>query len=531
MKIEDTFETNSVRSQDYWGVVVRRRWWVLAPLFFCGFAAFGVAYFWPAKYRSEALILVEQQKVPELYVTPNVVTDLQDRLQTMTQQILSRTRLQKLIEQFNLYPELQKHTNSDEIVDKMRGDIRIELVQAPRRQDELTAFRISYLYGRPQVARQITNELTSLFIDENLQARSQQSVGTTTFLENQLEQAGQDLAQQEQRLREYKIRFIGELPEQQQSTLQMLAGLQSQLEANSAAIERAQQERIYLESMQGEYRTLQDSVAGVDGNATASPLAVADTTIRDLRKQLAELEAKYTTRHPDVEKLQDQIANWEKTRKHLEDSTGDASSNPGSADIASTPRSVPLAEAESQLKVNKVQIEDYQESAKKLRVRIDKLESRLDLTPLREQQLAEVNRNYENSHQNYQSLLQKKMQSELATNLEKRQQGEQFRIIDPPNLPIKPSEPNRFEIIALGWVLGFCAGLGLAALLELTDEAMHSDRSLLESLSVSVLVHVPVLRSPRERIHLRLLRSCEALGTVLLLVVSVAIGVYTYLAG
>jgi len=157
MKIEDTFKTSPVNFQDYWDLVVRRRWWAMAPLFFCGFAAFGLAYFWPAKYRSEALILVEQQKVPELYVTPNVVTDLQDRLQTMTQQILSRTRLQKLIEQFNLYPELQKHTNSDEIVDKMRSDIRIELVQAPRRQDELTAFRISYLYGSPQVARQITN--------------------------------------------------------------------------------------------------------------------------------------------------------------------------------------------------------------------------------------------------------------------------------------------------------------------------------------------------------------------------------------
>src|SRR5579863_3209092 len=293
MNMEDGFETSPVRWQDYWAMVVRRRWWVMAPLFFFGFVAFGVAHFWPEKYRSEALILVEQQKVPELYVTPNVVTDLQDRLQSMTQQILSRTRLQKLIEQFNLYPDPRQHTNIDEVVDKMRADIHIELVEAPRRQDELTAFRISFLYSSARVAQQVTSELTSLFIDENLQARGQQSVGTTSFLENQLEQARQDLEQQEQRLREYKIRFIGELPQQEQSMLQMLGALQSQLEANSGAIERAEQERIYLESMRSEYLTLQDSAASADGNTAASPLATADATIRDLRKQLTDLEAKY----------------------------------------------------------------------------------------------------------------------------------------------------------------------------------------------------------------------------------------------
>jgi succinoglycan biosynthesis transport protein ExoP len=529
--MEDGFETSPVRWQDYWAMALRRRWWVMAPLFFFGFVAFGVAHFWPEKYRSEALILVEQQKVPENYVTPNVVTDLQDRLQSMTQQILSRTRVQKLIEQFNLYPDLQKRMNSDEIVDKMRADIHIELVEAPRRQDELTAFRISFLYSSARVAQQVTSELTSLFIDENLQARGQQSVGTTSFLENQVEQARQDLAQQEQHLREYKIRFIGELPEQEQSMLQMLGALQSQLEANSGSIERAEQERIYLESMKSEYQTLQDSAAGAGGNTAASPLATAEATIRDLRKQLTDLEAKYTTRHPDVEKLRDQIADWEKSRKQLEKETDSASSKDDPSNTVLTPKSIPLAEVESRLKVNKAEIDDYEESGKKLRGRIDALETRLNLTPLREQQLAEVTRNYENSKQNYQSLLQKKMQSELATNLEKRQQGEQFRIIDPPNLPLKPSEPNRLEIITIGWGLGLCLGLGLTALKELTDEAIHNERALVESVPIPVLVHVPVLNSRRERARARLKHLTEATATVFLVAVSLAMGVYTYLAG
>jgi succinoglycan biosynthesis transport protein ExoP len=529
--MDDTFEPKPVRWQDYWAMAVRRRWWLMGPLFVCGFVAFGVARFWPEQYRSEALILVEQQKVPELYVTPNVVTDLQDRLQTMTQQILSRTRLQKLIEQSNLYPDLRQRMNTDEIVDKMRADIRIELVQAPRRQDELTAFRIYFLYSSAPVAQQITNELTSLFIDENLQARGQQSVSTTTFLENQLEQARQDLAQQEQRLREYKIRFIGELPEQKQTMLQTLGSLQSQLDANTAAIERAEQQSIYLESMRSEYQSMQESHGIVDGNAVTSPIAVADAAIRDLQKQLTDLEAKYTSRHPDVDKLKDQIAGWEESRKKLEQAPESAPSTEASGTATPSPQGPALAEVESRLKATKAEIDNYQAEAKKLRARMDDLESRLNLTPLREQQLAEVTRNYDNSRQNYQSLLQKKLQSELATNLEKRQQGEQFRIIDPPNLPLKPSEPNRLAIITIGWALGLCVGLGLTALLEMTDETVHNERNLLESVSVPVLVHVPVIRSRRERIRTRLFRVCEAMATVLLLTVSVGMGIYTYLVG
>ena len=529
--MEDKFESKPVRWQDYWALAARRRWWLMGPLFLCGFVAFGAAHFWPEKYRSEALILVEQQKVPELYVTPNVVTDLQGRLQSMTQQILSRTRLQKLIDQSNLYLDLRQRMNSDEIVDKMRADIRIELVQAPRRQDELTAFRISFLYGSAPVAQQVTNELTSLFIDQNLQYRGQQSLSTTTFLENQLEQAGQDLAQQEQRLREYKIRFIGELPEQEQSMLQMLGSLQSQLDANSAAIERAEQQRIYLESMRSEYQAMQESLGSADGNAVASPIAVADATIRDLEKQLTDLEAKYTSRHPDVDKLRDQIADWERSRKRLEEKSDSVPPTEGSANTVPHPTSVSVAEVESRLKVTELELEDYKEATKKLRARMDDLESRLNLTPLREQQLAEVNRNYENSRQNYQSLLQKKLQSELATNLEKRQQGEQFRIIDPPNLPLKPSEPNRLEIISVGWVLGLCIGLGLTAMQEIADEAIHNEQTLLQSLPIPVLVHVPVLYSRREQVRTQLRRLSEALATVFLLAVSVAMGVYTYLAG
>ena len=529
--MEDTFEPNQVDWRKYWAIVVRQRWWLTGPVFLFGLLAFAAAHIWPERYRSEALILVEQQKVPELYVTPNVVTDLQDRLQSMTQQILSRTRLQKLIEQFKLYPKQRTRMTLDEVVDKMRKDIRIELVQAPRRQGELTAFRIYYSADNPRTAQQITSQLTSLFIEENLQARGQQSISTTNFLENQLEQARKDLAEQEQQLRVYKIRYLGELPQQQPSILQMLSSLEAQLHANTAALDRAEQQRIYLESLRTEYQAMQQSLASREGGSGLAPSAVAEAALRDLRRQLTDLEAKYTSRHPDVDKLKDQIAEWEALRQRLEAEQTDAQKGETSAAPVAPTRAPALAELDSRLKATKAEIDGYQREMKQLRQRIKEFESRLNLTPLREQELAEVTRNYENSRQNYQSLLQKKLQSELATNLEKRQQGEQFRIIDPPSLPQKPSEPDRLQIVLIGWALGLCVGVGLTAAREITDDTVHDEKALRDLTHLPVLVCVPVLRSRREQVRKMLTRALEAGGATLLFLISVAMGVYTYIVG
>jgi chromosome segregation ATPase len=215
-----------------------------------------------------------------------------------------------------------------------------------------------------------------------------------------LEQARQDLAQQEQSLREYKIRFIGELPEQKQTMLQMLGNLQSQLDADAAATERAEQQRIYLESMRTEYQAMQESHAGADGNAVPSPIAIADAAIRDLQKQLTDLEAKYTSRHPDVDKVRDQIAGWEQSRKQLEQKPDSVPSAEASAAAIPSTETPAAAEVESRLKATQAEVENYKVEAEHLRERMADLQSRLNLTPLREQQLAEVNRNYENSRQN-----------------------------------------------------------------------------------------------------------------------------------
>ncbi len=526
--MRDSLGPDKLDWRTYWEIAVRRRWWLMGPLFFLGLLGFAVARLWPDLYRSEALILVEQQKVPTQYVTPNVVADLQDRLQSMTQQILSRTRLERLIEQFNLYAREHARITRDEVIDKMRSRVLVELVPAPGRPNDLTAFRISFSAENPRVAQQVANELTSIFIEENLQARAQQSSGTTNFLENQLEEARKDLDEQERRLREFKSRFLGQLPEQQQSNLQILSSLEAQLHASSDQLERAEQQRIYLESVRAQYRATQGSLGASDGGGRAASGTTTQATLRELRKQLAEQEAKYTAQHPDVIRLKEQIAHLESPEQPAESPlTGRGKGDTG-ASTASEPADPSLIEIEGRLKATLAEIETRRRDVAELRRRIGGAQSRLSLTPLREQEMADVTRNYENARTYYQSLLQKKMQSGLATNLEKRQQGEQFRLIDPASLPQKPVEPNRLQIMFAGWLLGFCAGIGSTALRELTDTTIRTEGEMSALARLPILVSIPVLSSPREESQQRLYQNLEIAGVTSLSFLMVGTALYTY---
>src|SRR5438874_11141791 len=275
-------EKKQLKLEDYWAIVRRRRWWLIAPLFLGWALVVGATWSIPAMYRSETMIIVEQQKVPEHYVVPNVAADLQQRLQSMTQQILSRTRLQGIIQTFHLYAGEGNVADSETLVERMRQDIKIDLVSAPGRPGELTAFKISYSARTPTLAQQVTGELTSLFIEENLRNRQQQSEDTTAFLQNQLENARKDLATQEQRLREFKTKYLGQLPEQLQSNVQILAGLQAQLQAASEARDHAQQQKLYLESLVQQNRVLRS--ANADSAAAPSSL---DDELDKLKAQYA----------------------------------------------------------------------------------------------------------------------------------------------------------------------------------------------------------------------------------------------------
>jgi polysaccharide biosynthesis transport protein len=487
----------SINLDQYLAIVRRRRWHFLLPLFLGWLVVWGVSWLLPSVYRSGTLILVEQPTVPSQYVVPNIATDnLQDRLQSITQQILSRTRLLRIIENQNLYAGSRARLTQDEVVERMRKDIEIELVHD---RDQLTAFNVYYSSNNPRVAQQATQELTSLFISENLEARQEQSENTTQFLESHLEEARKSLSEQEERVRRFKDEHLGDLPGQLQSNLQILTGLQSQLGGEQSALDRARQQNVYLESLLGQYRSVQRS------KATDTPsmgLPALDQELDMLKARLADLRSRYTDRHPDVRKVKEQLANAERMRRQItEDLKAKASvSTPANDESSTSPKNdaeiremSPMAELESQLKVNRLEIANRERTLEELKARIGEYQSRLNREPVREQQLADLTRNYDQSRVNYESLLKKKNDSELATSLERRQQGEHFRILDPPSLPVKPQSPDRLKLSLIGLFVGLFLGVAVSVGAEMIDDRLYGEKQFKALLPVDVMAEIPTI--------------------------------------
>jgi polysaccharide biosynthesis transport protein len=523
-----------------WAMVRRGRWWILLPLFLGWITVWGASWLLPTTYESQALILIEQQKVPEQYVMSNVTLGLQERLQSMTQQILSRTRLQSTIDRFHLYPPnhgWSRFLPSGDPVEQMRKDIKIELVEPPGRPKELTAFKINYTAGSPELAQQVNSELTSLFINESLKSQQQLSESTTSFLVNQLAEASKRLGEQEAKVRAFKAEHLGDLPSQQQSNVGILSGLQGQLQNTERALDGAKQQRLYLESQLQQYRLAQATSGSGDSGGTS--LESLQRVLLELRNSLADERSRHTEDHPDIVRVKSKIAETEKLIKNLE---GDAASNekaetvadaasPGAVEPPPQIASTPLMQIRSQLKANELEIQNYQRQEKKIESQISVYQARLNLTPATEQQLADISRGYEESKANYNSLLQKQNQSQLATNLEQRQQGEQFRIIDPPSLPDKPKWPNHLVLSLGGLALGSVLGFGLLAFRELTNARVQLGEDLDEIVQARILVRIPHLDIPGEGSRRTAFRRLELAAAVAMAILAVVGNFYAFYKG
>jgi polysaccharide biosynthesis transport protein len=528
----DEEEIKPSRSVDeYWAMARRRRWYIILPAFVCWAVAWAGSWLVQSTYQSDALILVEQQKVPEQYVVPNVSVNLQDRLQSMTQQILSRTRLQATVNRFHLYETRQQGllARSEDPIEQMRNDIKIDLVEAPGHPGQLTAFKIRYSAPSPQLAQQVNSELTSLFIDENLKSQQQLSESTTSFLQTQLAEARSKLEEQEAKVRAFKAQHFGNLPTQVETNVQILSGLQTQLQSAQRAIDAANQQKLYLESLQQEYQTVQASLD--NGNSTDASPDMLNKDLTDAREKLQEARLRYTEDHPDVVKLKDRVAKLEKLKQDT-DAVIAASEkpqkpatdvDPGAAANVQRGATSPMMQLQSQLKANRLEIENYKQRAQKIESDIAIYQARLNLTPTTEQELADISRGYEESKLNYNSLLQKQNQSQLATNLEQRQQGEQFHILDPPSLPARPSSPNHLIISMAGLGLGLAAGAALVALLEMINVRVRHEKDLEDVIPLKILVGIPHLDLPGEDRSRALFRRME-FGAAVLMVSVVVVG-------
>ena len=512
--------------QHYLGFVRRRHLQFLIPLLVGWAVVWGTSWVLPPRYQSTTLILVEQPTMPRDYVTPNVNDNLQERMQSITQQILSRTRLLHIIDQLGLYADARSQPSPDQKVDRMRKDIDIELVRDASNQ--ITAFKVSYSSADPREAQQVTSELTNLFINENLEVRQQQSEDTTKFLESQLETARRSLSDQEDKIRQFKALHPGELPTQVGSNLQILAGLQSQLQSEEDSLNAAKQQRTYLETLVNEYRSLQGT--SKTGGSAPLGLPAVNEELEKLRAQLADLSSHYTDRHPDVRKLKQQIAETEVTRDRImadlkakESAPADSNAVSPSADLPELKDpSSPIMQLQGQLHSTGVEIANREREITELKPKIADYQARLNQEPIREQQLADLTRGYEQSKANYDELLKKKNESAMATSMELLQQGERFRVIDPPSLPVKPDFPNRLKFCGIGLGIGLALGALVVGASEAMDDRIYDEKELQELLPIAVISEIPPLAASsderRERRQLWIGWGTAALVSVTILV-------------
>src|SRR5215469_3935546 len=499
--MEEQFQEASepIDLSDVRGMVRRHRWRFLI-LFFAGWLlVWGISWLLPSVYRSGTLILVEQPAVPEKYVISNVDSDIQQQLNSITQQILSRTRLLTIMDHLNLYPQERKRVSDDAALEKMRKDIDIELVRSDDKK--LSAFNIYYSNSDARTAQRATSELANLFITENLEQRQERSESTTKFLEDQLNQARQKLATQEARVREFKDKHIGELPSQTATNLQILTGLQNELQAQQDSLSRAKQQNTYLESLLNQYRAL-GQTGTRPGDALPEGLADIDHELDRLKAQLADLTSHYTDKHPDVRKTKEQIAKTETMREKFVADMNSRSNAADTADSTATkpaqPTSAALLESDSQLKANRIEIANHEAAIRTLQGKVAQYQARLNQAPVMEQQFADLTRDYEQSKADYDALLAKRNQSEMATNLEKTQQGEHFRMLDPPNLPKKPYEPSRLKFCGVGLLVGLVLGAGTSFGKDKLSGKLYTEREIKKLAPYTVIAEIPTIETPEE---------------------------------
>lgn len=470
--------------ESLWRVVVRHRWWILFSVGAATLIALVALAILPRRYRSEATLLVIQQQVPERFVLPTTTTDIREALQATTQEVLSRDRLQAIIEEFGLYAKQAKRLSPEALVSLMQRDIDIQPVDGASQGRSVNSFKISFIADTPQLAQAVTSKLTSLFIEQHLETREHQATATTTFLEDQLEIAKNKLEQAEKLVSDFKLLHLGELPEQQEGNVTILGGLQSQLQATLSNLNRAREQRQYLESL-SDNRSLM-----IQGD------------LARLQSQREALLLRYTPEYPAVKRLEEKIAQTEALLKTLRASqtsgnpsaqTGLANSEKGIAEDTS------IAQLNSQLEANRLEIANLTEDKKRLEKTITEYQNRINQTPVREQEIAGILRNYELMKQDYGDLLNKKMQSELAGDLEKRQEGQQFRLLDQASLPTLPISPDRAKISLGGIAAGLGLGLALVFVMEMRDRSFHSENDLKKRFALPLVVGVPMLLSPVER--------------------------------
>ncbi len=514
--------------------IARRRWWILLTACVVALSTIAVALVLPNRYTSEATVLVIQQQVPERYVTPTTTTDVSQALQGMTEEVLSRTRLLSIIDAVGLYPKERNRVAPEKLLEHMRSDIAILPLETGSEKRTVNSFKISFVCDTPQRAQDVTGRLTSLFIQENVKMREHQATVTSDFLEEELQTVKKQLADKEEVVRNFKMQHLGDLPEQEQGNVQILASLSAQLQNAEASVGRAQAQKTYLESLLRGYQDLAahdtGTVVGPSGEIVANPLDALEKDVARLQAQRDTLLSKYTPTHPDVVAKDAEIA---KAQALLDKAKSlprvPATQKPAHASvIPGRKEDAPMSQVKSQLEQNRVEMENLTKDSEQIKQKIAQYQGRLNSTPVREQQLAGMLRDYELLKLNYADLLKKQTESGLAVSLEKHQEGQQFGVVDSPSLPTVPSSPKRVKICLGGAAVGAALGLALAFFVETRQRPFYSEKQLRESIKVPLVIALPVLLTRGEIRREAWARRFEWVAASVLVLLLLAAEFYVY---
>ncbi len=468
----------------YIQLFIRRKWIILfgaIPVLVAGLIYCLVT---PLTYKATALIVVVPQKVPESYVRSTITGRNDERIRGILQEIMSRTILEELIKKYNLYPEMRQKYPMEVVVEKMKEDVQIENPRGARRN----AFNISFQGQDPALVAKVTNAIANLFVEHNLKLRESQSTNTAKFLSEQLNKIYAELKKREENLKRYKMAHMGELPEQRDSNLSTLLALQNQLQTIQENIRRAEDRKLLIRQQLSDQRSSLNIAESHQGQT----FGARGLSLPELKEQLRILQSRYTENHPDIIALKKAIAEREKELREVQRRAGT------SANVPVLTGNPAIDALKLQLRAADLEIRQLKEEKKKIEQQILVYQRRIENTPKREQELIDLTRDYENLKKTYDELLKKKLEADQAAALERHQQGEQFKIIDPARVPERPIKPDLKKLIPLIIVLAFGFSTGLAFAVDLLSNKYYDPDEIKGDYGLEVLACIPVLLSPQE---------------------------------
>jgi len=459
-------------------ILKRRGWWGLAAFLLVFPPLVSLVRFLPDVYLSTATILIERQQIPDDLVRSTVTSALEVRLQTITQEILSRSRIQEIIDQFGLYPDLKEKAPVEQLVGQMRDDVKLDFKGGDRRGATI-AFSVSYRGRDPQQVAQVTNALARLYIEENLKIRERQAAGTAGFLRQQLDDLALKLKEQEKKVSEFKARHLGELPEQLDANLQTLEQLTTQLRLNGENLARAGERRGNIER----------ELSAALGTSTPTGPDVSALRLAQLKGALASLQTRLSDKHPDVQRLKNEIAN-------LETALAARGTDGAGALASSTPLLPQVQQLKSTLLELESQIRGLEAESITLKRQINSYQARVEQVPRVQQEYQIMAREYETTQEMYRSLTVRQRESALSESMEQRQKGEQFRVIEPALPAETPAAPRRPRLFALALMAALAAAVAAIFGPEALDSSVHTVEQLQARCDLPVLVSIPQIVGP-----------------------------------